>query len=102
MVIPGLGPRGQVPNSIDFIPFFRQNRKGHQGGKEEACSVVKNLSKLNRGRIYTGVVLLCTAVLLMLMEKEESPPLRKVVWISLLTLGIIFYLWGRFFSRGED
>ena len=64
--------------------------------------MVMDLRKLNRGRIYTGVVLLCTAVLLMFMEKEESPPLRKVVWISLFALGIFFYLWGRFFSRGED
>lgn len=57
--------------------------------------------KIDRSKILTGVALLCAAVLLMLMEKEEGVPVLKGIWMSLLGAGLFLYLWGRFFSRGK-
>jgi hypothetical protein len=57
--------------------------------------------KINRQKVFTGVILLCTGAVLMLMGQEISSPLFKTVWMALLGVGIFFYLWGRFFSREE-
>ena len=57
--------------------------------------------KINRQKVFTGVILLCTGAILMLLGQGISSPLFKTVWMTLLAVGIFFYLWGRFFSR-ED
>jgi len=57
--------------------------------------------KINRQKVFTGVILLCTGALLMLLGQEVSSPFFKTVWMALLAVGIFFYLWGRFFSREE-
>jgi hypothetical protein len=57
--------------------------------------------KINRQRVFTGVILLCVGMLMMLMGQELASPVFKTIWVGLLGLGIFFYLWGRFFSR-ED
>jgi hypothetical protein len=57
--------------------------------------------KINRQKVFTGVILLCTGAILMLLGQEISSPLFKTVWMALLAVGIFFYLWGRFFSREE-
>ena len=57
--------------------------------------------KINRQRVFTGVILLCVGMLMMLMGQESASPVFKTIWVGLLGLGIFFYLWGRFFSR-ED
>jgi len=57
--------------------------------------------KINRQKVFTGVILLCTGAIIMLLGQRISSPLFKTVWMALLALGIFFYLWGRFFSR-ED
>jgi hypothetical protein len=56
---------------------------------------------IDRRKIYTGVVMICVAVLLMLIGQESAPLVLQVVWILLLGVGLLFYLWGRFFSRGN-
>jgi len=57
--------------------------------------------KINRQRVFTGVILLCVGMLMMLIGQESASPVFKTIWVGLLGLGIFFYLWGRFFSR-ED
>jgi hypothetical protein len=57
--------------------------------------------KINRQRVFIGVILLCIGVLMMLTGEESSSPVLKTIWVGLLGLGVFFYLWGRFFSR-ED
>jgi hypothetical protein len=57
--------------------------------------------KINRQRVFTGVILLCVGMLMMLMGQESASPVFKTIWVGLLGLGLFFYLWGRFFSR-ED
>ena len=57
--------------------------------------------KINRPKVFTGVILLCTGSILMLLGQEISSPFFKTAWMTLLAVGIFFYLWGRFFSREE-
>jgi hypothetical protein len=57
--------------------------------------------KIDRQKVFTGVILLCTGAILMLLGQEISSPLFKTIWMTLLAVGIFFYLWGRFFSREE-
>ncbi len=57
---------------------------------------------IDREKVFLGVFLICVSVLVMLMELEKELPYWKGIWIGLLGLGLGFYLWGRFFSRGED
>ena len=57
--------------------------------------------KINRQKVFTGVILLCTGAILMLLGQEISSPYFKTAWMTLLGVGILFYLWGRFFSREE-
>ncbi len=63
---------------------------------------MRDLSRIHRGRIYTGVALLCAGVLLMLAVKEDAAPLAKAIWMTLVALGAFFYIWGRYFSRGGE
>jgi hypothetical protein len=57
---------------------------------------------IDRKKVFPGVVFLCAAVLLMLMRRENSSLVWGTIWVGLLGLGLFLYLWGRFFSRGED
>jgi len=57
--------------------------------------------KIDRQKLFAGVILICTGAILMLLGQEISSPIFKTVWMALLAAGIFFYLWGRFFSR-ED
>ncbi len=57
--------------------------------------------RIDRQKVFTGVILLCTGAILMLLGQEISSPLFKTIWMALLAVGIFFYLWGRFFSREE-
>ncbi len=57
--------------------------------------------KIHRQKIFTGVILLCTGAILMLMGQDIASPFYKTVWMALLAMGVFFYLWGRFFSREE-
>ncbi len=56
---------------------------------------------IDRKKIFTGVIFICLGVLLMLAEKEGGLFAWRALWVALLGLGLFFYLWGRFFSRGE-
>ena len=56
---------------------------------------------IDRKKVYTGVAILCVAVLLMLVGQERTSPAFQVLWILLVGIGLLFYLWGRFFSRGD-
>jgi len=56
---------------------------------------------MDRTKVYTGVAIICIAVLLMLISQESTSLLFQVVWVILLGIGLLFYLWGRFFSRGN-
>jgi hypothetical protein len=57
--------------------------------------------RIDRQKVFTGVILLCTGAILMLLGQGISSPLFKTIWMALLAVGIFFYLWGRFFSREE-
>jgi L-asparagine transporter-like permease len=57
---------------------------------------------LNRMKIFIGVAFICAAVIIMLAQQESSSLYAKAVWAILLGIGVIFYLWGRFFSREEE
>jgi hypothetical protein len=57
---------------------------------------------VDRKKVFYGVLFICVAVLLMLMGEKHASPTWQGVWVSLLALGLFLYLWGRFFSRGED
>jgi hypothetical protein len=54
---------------------------------------------MNRKKVYTGVVLLCVAVLLMLIGQNDCSPVFQICGIVLFGAGLLLYLWGRFFSR---
>jgi hypothetical protein len=56
---------------------------------------------IDRKKVYTGVVFLCAAVLLMLIGQENPSPIFNILWVILLGVGLLLYLWGRFFSRGS-
>ena len=57
--------------------------------------------KIDRKKVYTGVALLCGAVLVMLVAEESSSLVFRISWVILLGIGLLFYLWGRFFSRDD-
>lgn len=57
--------------------------------------------KIDRQKLFVGVILICAGALLMILGQGISSPLFKTVWMALLAVGIFFYLWGRFFSREE-
>ncbi len=57
--------------------------------------------KIDRRKVFIGVGLICAAVLLMLFGDENTSRVYHVVWIVLLGAGLIFYLMGRFFPRGD-
>jgi hypothetical protein len=57
--------------------------------------------KIDRQKVFTGVILLCTGAILMLLGQEISSPFYKTAWMALLAVGVFLYLWGRFFSREE-
>jgi len=56
---------------------------------------------IDRKKVYVGLVLLCTAVLLMLVGQGNPSLFLRIFWVILLGVGILLYLWGRFFSRGS-
>lgn len=56
---------------------------------------------MDRKKVYTGIGLLCAAVLLMLIGQENPSPIFNILWVILLGVGLFLYLWGRFFSRGS-
>lgn len=57
---------------------------------------------IDRKKVFSGVLLLCGAVLLMLLTRESASAVWQVIWVSFLGLGLFLYLWGRFFSRGAE
>jgi hypothetical protein len=57
---------------------------------------------IDRKKVFSGVLFICVAVLLMLMGEKHASPTLQGIWMSLLGMGVFLYLWGRFFSRGED
>jgi energy-converting hydrogenase Eha subunit E len=56
---------------------------------------------IDRQKVYIGVLLLCVGAVLMLVGQEVASPAFKMVWVALFGVGVFFYLWGRFFSRGS-
>jgi L-asparagine transporter-like permease len=56
---------------------------------------------IDRKKVYIGVVILCVAVVMMLVGEENPSLVSQILWILLLGIGLLVYLWGRFFS-GED
>jgi hypothetical protein len=57
---------------------------------------------IDRKKVYIGVVVLCAAVVMMLVGEENPSLVFQVLWILLLGVGLLFYLWGRFFSRDDS
>jgi hypothetical protein len=58
--------------------------------------------KIDRQKLFTGVILLCIGGLLMILGRGISSPFYKTAWMGLLGVGLFFYLWGRFFSRARE
>jgi hypothetical protein len=54
---------------------------------------------MDRKKVYTGIGLICAAVLMMLIGQNISSPFLQISWVILLGAGLLLYLWGRFFSR---
>ena len=57
------------------------------------------LRTMDRKKVYTGIGLLCVAVLMMVIGQKSSSLFLQVAWVILLGAGLLLYLWGRFFSR---
>ena len=55
---------------------------------------------IDKRKAIIGVVLVCLSVVMMLFEGEDSPFFLKVIRVLVLSAGLGFYVWGRFFSRG--
>lgn len=55
---------------------------------------------VDKKKALAGVVLVCLAVFMMLFEGENTPFFRKAIRVGVLLVGLGFYVWGRFFSRG--
>jgi protein-S-isoprenylcysteine O-methyltransferase Ste14 len=55
---------------------------------------------MDKKKAFTGVVLVCLAVFMMLFEGEGTPFFMKAIRVVVLSVGLGFYVWGRFFSRG--
>jgi hypothetical protein len=74
--------------------------KGHGEIREEGTM---NLSAKNidKKKALTGVILVCLAVFMMLFEGEATPFFLKGIRVILLSIGLGFYVWGRFFSRKD-
>ena len=56
---------------------------------------------MDKKKAIIGVVLVCLSVFMMLFEGEDSPFVMKAVRVIVLSAGLGFYVWGRFFSRGS-
>ena len=57
---------------------------------------------IDKEKAFAGVILVCLSVLMMLFEGEGTPFFLRVIRVILLSIGLGFYLWGRFFSRRKD
>jgi hypothetical protein len=90
----------------DFVetsppPFFP--RRGRVGwGEFFSAGRAMNFSARNidKKKAFTGVILVCLAVFMMLFEGEGTPFFMKTIRVVVLSVGLGFYIWGRFFSRG--
>jgi hypothetical protein len=56
---------------------------------------------LDRNKIYAGVFFLCIGVIFMITGGEEASTVRNMVWIPFFGLGLMLFLWGRFFGRKQ-
>ncbi len=79
-------------------PYERLPHRSALAGSQDMEQPSRNI---DRRKVYTGVAMICAAVLLMLIGQERTSLVFQVVWIILLGIGLLFYLWGRFFSRGS-
>jgi hypothetical protein len=91
--------------SSKIRPDLLASLRGKDGKAKMETWNGKEMQELSRKidcqKLFTGVILLCIGVLLMILGQEISSPFFKTAWMGLLGVGIFFYLWGRFFSR-ED
>jgi cytochrome c biogenesis factor len=69
--------------------------RNHQGRKMNFSA--RNIDKK---KAFTGAILVCLAVFMMLFEGEGTPFFMKAIRVVVLSVGLGFYVWGRFFSRG--
>lgn len=56
---------------------------------------------IDKKKAITGVILVCLSVFMMLFEGENPPFFMKAIRVVVLSAGLGFYVWGRFFSRGS-
>ena len=54
---------------------------------------------IDKKKAFTGVILVCLSVFMMLFEGESTPFFMKAIRVVVLSGGLGFYVWGRFFSR---
>ncbi len=84
----------------NLIPFQHSGLQRRSISNSETM-MEKSSRKIDRKKIYAGVFFLCLAVLMMLVFQESSSLLARGAWILPLGIGLLLYIWGRFFS-GEE
>jgi hypothetical protein len=55
---------------------------------------------IGKKKAIIGVVLVCLSVFMMLFEGEDTPFFMKAIRVVVLSAGLGFYIWGRFFPAG--
>ncbi len=62
----------------------------------------KNRANINRQRVFSGVIILCGSVLLMIVKNKDISLTWQLIWLLFFGLGIYLYIWGRFFSKPDE
>jgi hypothetical protein len=62
----------------------------------------KNRANINRPRVFSGVIILCGSVLLMIIKNKDISLTWQLIWLLFFGLGIYLYIWGRFFSKPDE
>jgi len=87
---------------LAMVDIKRKNQAAGRMGLSEKRDKMHFSAKKNidKKKAITGVVLVCLSVFMMLFEGENTPFFMKAIRVVVLSAGLGFYVWGRFFSRG--
>jgi hypothetical protein len=88
---------------LAIVDIKRKNQAaGRMGLSEKRDKMNFSAKSIDKKKAITGVVLVCLSVFMMLFEGENTPFFMKAIRVVVLSAGLGFYVWGRFFSRGGD
>jgi len=86
---------------LAMVDIKRKNQAaGRMGLSEKRDKMHFSAKNIDKKKAITGVVLVCLSVFMMLFEGENTPFFMKAIRVVVLSAGLGFYVWGRFFSRG--